>query len=109
MQKNKGFFLAELLLSLSAWVLVASILLPAAMKLAGQSSTLQQETAALQLLYEELQMLASDGASLREYDAGRNGTSFHVYPKLNSTRTEVCVEFESLYHEEIIKCAPVEQ
>ncbi|PLR85968.1 hypothetical protein CVD25_04440 [Bacillus canaveralius] len=109
MKKSNGFFLAELLLSLSAWVLAASFLLPAAMKLAWQSSTLQQENAALQLLYEELQMLVTDGASPRDYEVSKNGTNFHVYPKMNATGTEVCVEFESHFSKKISKCAAVEQ
>ncbi|MEH7013928.1 hypothetical protein V7087_24480, partial [Neobacillus niacini] len=53
--KNDGFFLLELLLSLSAWFMLGMFFIPLLMDLSYQSQQLVRDKKAKQFLFEELQ------------------------------------------------------
>ena len=53
--KNNGFYMAELLLSLSCWILMASMVVPMLVQLHKQSVQIQEKQDALHILYEYMQ------------------------------------------------------
>ncbi|MGG1831868.1 hypothetical protein ABDI13_06555 [Cytobacillus firmus] len=61
-RRNEGFFLAELLLSLSGMLLAAGIIFPLVIKALVHSEEVKQDYESTQLLYESLMEAASEGS-----------------------------------------------
>jgi competence protein ComGE len=96
-KKDEGFFLADMLLSLAAFVMAAAILLPMAIFVIGQTIDLRKDEEASTILYDELMYLKIAGE-----DSGRNliilnGTHYEVTVSKNGedAHWEVCVQYES--------------
>jgi hypothetical protein len=88
--KNEGFFLAELILSLSAWLVSACVLFPLFLHASDQAEEHRKSSEAAQILYEYLQMKAAGSApSMLDHEA---------YPieelELAALAVEVCVHYE---------------
>lgn len=108
--KNDGFFLAEVLLSLSAWLIATTTLLPLILFLIGQSIDHSHETDAIHLLYERLQELKVENQSIDFNPVIKNGITYHfkmIQPE-NGALMEVCVEFDGYFSEKKSKCAYAE-
>jgi competence protein ComGE len=106
-KKNDGFFLTELLLSLSAWLIATTTLLPLAIFLIGQSIDLRHGADALHLLYERLHEMKLGIASTETVVVERNGAVFHYKMLQHDPEAvmEVCVEYDGYFSEKISKCA----
>ncbi len=104
---NKGFFMSELLLSLSAWLMATGILLPLAITLLGHSMQIRQEADALHLLYDRLQEMKLTPEPLEDSSIERNGTVFRVKVRAadQESRVKVCVEFDGFNKTSSSKCA----
>ncbi|WP_079509728.1 hypothetical protein [Mesobacillus jeotgali] len=96
-KKDEGFFLADMLLSLAAFVMAAAILLPMAILVIGQIVDLRKDGEASTILYDEMMYLKIAGK-----DSGRkliiqNGTHYEVTISKNGENApwEVCVQYES--------------
>ncbi|MDQ0197315.1 hypothetical protein [Neobacillus ginsengisoli] len=94
--KNKGFFLLELLLSLSAWFMMGLFLIPLLIDMTNQFRQLEVDNYARQLLYEELQVKLIDGQSTTSYSKFLNGIEFNIYWRDSSVlgQKEACVKVE---------------
>ena len=106
-KSNGGFFLAELLLSLSAWLIATTILLPLAIYLIGQSIDLRHGTDALHLVYERLQEVKLGIAPTEIDRIEKNGVVFNykmIHHESESVM-EVCVEYNGYFSEKRSKCA----
>jgi competence protein ComGE len=103
--KNDGFFLLELLLSLSVWIMIGVFFVPLLIDLKNQSQELEITNKANQLLYEELHAklsvdLLDSGYSVfdsrREYridwrDAGElKEVCVSVVEGSSQPKTEIC-------------------
>jgi competence protein ComGE len=88
--KNEGFFLAELILSLSAWLVSACVLFPLFLHASGQAEEQRKSSEAVQVLYEYLQMKSAGHAPAMLYH-----DSYPVEEmKLDGLAVEVCVHYE---------------
>jgi hypothetical protein len=105
LRKCEGFFLGELLLSLSLWILAIGILLPFVIKLTNQSLQVKVETGAVHLLYEEVQAYLADGTVPGNRTVHKNGYEYMIIWK---TDREVCVKFEDQFQHPIEKCETIE-
>ncbi|ETI67331.1 hypothetical protein [Neobacillus vireti] len=96
LRNNKGFFLLELLLSLSALLMLSLFLLPLLMDLKGQSRQLGVENKARQLMYEELQAKLIANPTFTNYTFVENGVEYKIIWKdsLTAGQKEVCVRVE---------------
>jgi competence protein ComGE len=96
LKSNKGFFLLELLLSLSAWFMLCLFILPLLIELNNQSLQLEVNKKAEQLLYEELQAKLNDGRSYTSYTTFYHGIEYKIiWRDLASIgQKEVCVKVE---------------
>lgn len=105
--KNEGFFLAELLLSLSAWLMAACVLLPLSISLITQSIDLRREADALYLLYDRLQEMKIRTEPIGTESINRNGTLFTIRASDHSPESlvEVCVDFDGYFTKKMSKCA----
>ncbi|UQD52726.1 hypothetical protein C0971_12310 [Bacillus methanolicus] len=104
-RKSEGFFLGELLLSLSIWLLAIGVLLPFVMKVSYQSMKVRMETGAIHLLYEEVQAKIADGQVLGNRAVNRYGYEYDIIWK---TDREVCVKFEERFQHPVEKCETIE-
>lgn len=96
LQSNKGFFLLELLLSLSALLMLSLYLLPILMEIRHQSMQLEIENTSRKIMYEELQAKLIDGQTFIGYTIIRNKVEYKII--WNETgalgQKEVCVKVE---------------
>ncbi|WP_158587504.1 type II secretion system protein [Neobacillus notoginsengisoli] len=97
MRKNRGFFLAEMLLSLSALCVAALFLVPALMFVYDKSDQIKREKNARKLLYAELLASEADGILPRNDKKNIDGTSYSIrYMERSDGGGEVCVEYVHL-------------
>ncbi|MDP4085244.1 MAG: hypothetical protein Q8934_11600 [Bacillota bacterium] len=96
MLNNKGFFLLDLLLSLSILIMIGLFFTPVVMNLSIQSQQLKAENVAFQLLYEELDKFIINGHTSPDYSTKENGIDFLIHWKENSDSLQkvVCVTIE---------------
>jgi competence protein ComGE len=111
LRNNRGFFLLELLLSLSALLLLSLFLIPLFMDVRDQLRQIEIENSLRKFMYEELQAKVMDGRTFNNYTAIENGIEYQISWR-DSTGTgqmEVCVKVEenSILHE-MQRCAVLE-
>lgn len=92
--KNNGFFLLELLLSLSVWFMIGLFFVPLLMDLTNQSKELELDKKAKQLLFEELHAKLIDESINSSYSIFDNGHEYKIYWNEIAGQTEVCVTIE---------------
>lgn len=103
-QKNEGFFLVELLLSLSTWLIALGILLPYVIQVTNQSIELELEKTATHLLYDLLEKMKVDGSTASNKSITRNGVIYEVESRTSETGLEVCITFKARSQENGEKC-----
>ncbi|MBO0959518.1 hypothetical protein J1P26_07195 [Neobacillus sp. MM2021_6] len=96
LRSNKGFFLLELLLSLSALLMLSLYLLPLLMGLRDQSRKLEIENSARKLMYEELQAKLLDSQTYNDYTILRNKVEYKIIwnDTESGAQKVVCVKVE---------------
>lgn len=110
LQRDKGFFLAELLLSLAALIMAISILLPYSVFVISQIIQLRQEEEAFQLLYNELHQIKALGTTTGRSFIHVNGVQYKINAVTddNQSYREVCIQFEGEHKKNHKICAAVE-
>lgn len=108
LRKNDGFFLAEMLLSLAAFIVGTIVLLPAANMVISQILQTRAETAAIHILYDELMYIKINGLESDRKTVNLQGYFFETRVYKDSQSTEVCIHFKSENQKETRKCAKVE-
>ncbi|QED48616.1 type II secretion system protein [Cytobacillus dafuensis] len=104
-RRNNGFFLVEMLLSLSAWLVIAMVFFPLIMGLINRTIQLHQEYDGTQLLYETLQTAKKEQRVPVHEIIKINQTVYEVYQdSVRSGRLEVCVKYEDILKNEYKKC-----
>jgi competence protein ComGE len=94
LRNNKGYFLLDLLLSLSALFMIFLYLMPLLTHLWEQSGKLEMEKTARQLMFEELQAKLATNSNLVNYATLKNGVQYQIYWRESSGLLEVCVNVE---------------
>jgi len=96
LQNNKGFFLLELLLSLSALLLLCLYLLPLLMDVTTQAQQLEIKGTAKKLLYAELQSKLIGNRTFIDYEFLQNRIVYKINWQDTSitNQKEVCVKVE---------------
>lgn len=92
--KNDGLILAELLISLSALLMISLFFIPHLMNLNKQTKLLAAEKQEYQLVYEALQARIINGAPSPNTSIILNGIEYQINWKNTSTdeQKEVCVK-----------------
>ena len=103
-RRNEGFFLAELLLSLSGMLLAAGIMFPLVIKAIEHSEEVKQDYESTQLLYESLQQAAWEGSFPEGKIIKKNQTVYEIFPKENPGLREVCIKYENIRDRPKEKC-----
>lgn len=96
LRSNNGFFLLELLLSLSALFMICLYFIPLLMDLNQQSLNLEKENKARQLLYEELQAKIRGAQTFTDFSIKENGVEYQIKWRDSglSGQKEACVSVE---------------
>ncbi|MDZ5471020.1 hypothetical protein SM124_04560 (plasmid) [Bacillus sp. 31A1R] len=103
--KNDGFFLVELLLSLTIWLVITSGLVPIYIHLSKQTMDIEKELEATHLLYELLQRTVLKGSNIQSEYVNRGGFNFLVQASYGQ---EVCVQYENRNNEPVQICDKIE-
>ncbi|MEH7124511.1 type II secretion system protein [Bacillus sp. JJ1773] len=106
LRKNKGFFLPEMLLTLSAWIVIATIFIPLIMNLIDQSVQLRQEFDSAQALYETLLKAQKEGWLPQTELITINQTVYEIYEGTSGVNAgqEVCIKYENVFKKLQTKC-----
>jgi len=105
-KKNEGYFLVELLLALTAWLMIAGVLFPLMIKALNHSVQTDQQYTATKLLYEKLIIAKKEGV-IPTYEVFIIGeTEYEFLPELNEWQggMEVCIKYEDIFQKEYKKC-----
>jgi competence protein ComGE len=97
-RNEQGFFLLELLLSLSAWFMLCFFLLPSLMDMRAQTMMTEVHQKAVQLMYEELQAKLLGETSYADYSVYNSGVEYQIYwrDSILKGSKEVCVKVEHI-------------
>ncbi len=105
--KNNGFIMAELILSLSAMLMICLFFTPLLIDLVKQSNQLQIEKHANQLLFEELHSLIINNQPSQDHSTIHNGIEYQINWSATDIpeQRKVCVKVEkNSFHSEINLC-----
>ena len=95
LRSTKGYFLLELLLSLSALFMLCLYLLPLIIELREHSRQLEVESKARQIMFEELQAKLISKGTFTDYSFIQNGVEYKIIWKdTGADQKEVCVRIE---------------
>lgn len=108
LKKDKGFFLAELLLSLSIWMLMTASLLPLYIHVSKQSIHAEKELEATHLLYEVIQFYLLEGI-WDDREEVRQGFIFQIsWQQVEGIPVGVCVTYDDAFKQAAQKCENIE-
>ncbi|MCM3729778.1 hypothetical protein M3226_30050 [Neobacillus cucumis] len=111
LRSNKGYFLLELLLSLSTMLMICLFLLPLLMELRDQTSKLEIERTAQRFMYQELKAKIIDSRTISNYAVIQNNIEYKIIWVNTSPagQKEVCVKVEkNSFHTEANFCGVLE-
>lgn len=95
-RNNKGYFFTEMLLSLAAFILAASALLPFALYVRNQIVELRENADATHVLFDELMYLKAAGSGTGRNLVVKNHVRYEVtVTEESASALEVCVRYES--------------
>ncbi|MBU8879366.1 phosphatase [Bacillus sp. FJAT-29790] len=105
-RKNNGFFLAEVLLSLSAWLIIAGVIFPLIINVVNQSVQLRRDFAGTQALYEILQEAKMEGTRPVNKSLIIDRTVYEIVQETHDgyALMEVCVKYEDILRKAYKKC-----
>lgn len=109
LKRNEGYFLAELLLSLSTWILITCALLPLISLVWKQAYQLTLDNMAIHLLYDELEREIDEGITPGNRIVQLNGANFEISWNEEMPSFEVCVKYEDANANVCQKCRSPEQ
>lgn len=109
-QKNKGYFLAEMLLAITAFLIAAAVMLPYSILIITQIVQQREDAEATHILFDELMHIKAGGI-----ESGRGLVVKHnlfyqvlVIKEDSGNIVEVCIHYDGENQENRKKCAFVE-
>ena len=98
LRENKGYFLLELLISLSGWILMAGIFVPMLVGINKQSIEIQEKSEAIQILYEYMQKVVVENPERNDISLIKNNKQYEiVWSVENGVKSEVCIQYEDVF------------
>lgn len=99
LSKNKGYYLVELLLSLSGWILIASLMVPMLVLFNKQSVQIQEKSDALHILYEYVQEVIIENPERENFSVIKNNKSYDIIwvGEKEGRKSEVCIRYEDVF------------
>ena len=99
LSKNDGYYLVELLLSLSGWILIASLMVPMLVVINKQAVQIQEKSEALHILYEYVQGVLIEKPERENFNVTKNNKSYEIiwFGDQEGSKGEVCVRYEDIF------------
>jgi hypothetical protein len=99
LSKNKGYYLFELILSLSGWILIASMMVPMLIQFNKQSVQIQERSEAVHILYEYVQEVLIENPERASFSVIKNNKSYDIvwYGETEGRKSEVCIRYEDVF------------
>lgn len=99
MLKNNGYFLCDLLISLSGWILIASVIVPMMIGLNKQSVELKEKSDAVHILYEYMQTVVVENPERTNFSVTKNDKEYEVVwqGKKDGVKSEVSIRYENVF------------
>ncbi|WP_428909100.1 competence type IV pilus minor pilin ComGE [Niallia sp. Krafla_26] len=98
LRENKGYFLLELLISLSGWILIASVFVPMMIVFNKQSVETQEKSEALHILYDYLQEAVVENSERNDFSVIQHNKRYDiVWSEGNGIKSEVSIQYEDVF------------
>lgn len=92
MRNCKGYFLADLILSISVWMLISMTILPFIIQTIDQSMREKQQFQATIFLYNKLHEILNGNATTDNISIAENGITYKYL--FYSENKELCIEYD---------------
>ncbi|MBB6444904.1 hypothetical protein [Bacillus benzoevorans] len=105
MLKNDGFYMAELMLSLAGWLLIAGFIVPYILQVKKQTIQVYEQEEAFHLLYESIQTVLIEHPERINNTVVKGGILYEVMWQEGGK--EVCVTYEDVLQKKNQLCREV--
>lgn len=97
--KNKGYYLLELILSLSGWILIISFFVPMLIGYHKQSIQIQEKSQAVQILYQYIEKVIIEDPARENFSLTKNNKRYDIvwFGNREGIKSEVCIRYEDVY------------
>lgn len=99
LKNEDGFYMAELLISLSGWLLISGILVPLFIQVNQQSIEIQEKSEALHILYEYMQTVTMENPVKENKFLTGHHTNYEIVwgKEQENGKREVSIRYENVY------------
>ena len=88
LKNEKGFYMAELIISLSGWLLISGVLVPIFIQVNKQSIEIQEKSEALHILYEYMQTVTIENPVKENKILSGDHTHYEIVWEMEQERWE---------------------
>ena len=99
LKNEKGFYMAELIISLSGWLLISGVLVPIFIQVNKQSIEIQEKSEALHILYEYMQTVTIENPVKENKILSGNHTHYEIVWEMEQRdgKREVSIRYENVF------------
>ena len=99
LKNEKGFYMAELIISLSGWLLISGILVPLFIQVNKQSIEIQEKSEALHILYEYMQTVTIENPVKENKILSGDHTNYEIVWEMEREdgKREVSIHYENVF------------
>ena len=105
MIKNDGFYMAELMLSLAGWLLIAGLFVPYFIHIKKQTIQVEEQSVAYHLLYETMQTVLIEHSEEVNSTVVKDGTTYEII--WQEGEREMCIRYEDVFKQNNQLCREV--
>ncbi len=95
MLKSDGFYMAELMLSLAGWLLIAGFVVPYLIEAKKQAIQVEEQSQGYHLLYETIQTILIEHPGSVNSTVVKGGTAYEII--WQEGEREVCIRYEDVF------------
>lgn len=104
LRKSDGFYLAELVISLAGWMIIASLLVPYIIQVKKQTIAVEERSEAFRLLHESVQTVLIEEPESINHMVVKGETVYEIFQE---GEREICIRYEDIFGEKKIFCAEI--
>src|SRR3954452_21270544 len=99
LKNEKGFYMAELIISLSGWLLISGVLVPIFIQVNKQSIQIQEKSEALHILYEYMQTVTLENPKKENKVFTVDGTHYEIEwdEEIENENRKVSISYENVF------------
>lgn len=105
MLKSDGFYMAELMLSLAGWLLIAGFFVPYIIYVKKQTIQVEEQSQAYHLLYETMQTVLIEHPGAVNSTVIKGGTTYKIIWQEGAR--EICIRYEDIFEQNNQLCGEI--